>query len=48
MSSSDRNAPTVENNQGEVAQEMKVNSGGFFMHTKNLGFGEGDLDEETG
>ena len=38
----------MENNQGEAAQEMKINSEGFFMHTKNLEFGEGDLEEETG
>ena len=43
-----RKVPTTENNQGEVAREMEMNSEGIFMHTKNLEFGKEDLEEETG
>ena len=40
--------PTMENNQGEAAQEMKMNSEGFFTYTKNPEFGKEDFEEETG
>ena len=43
-----RKVPTMENNQGEAAQEMKMNSEGFFMYTKNPEFGKEDFKEETG
>lgn len=37
---------TIENNQGEVALEMKINSERFFMHTQRLEspeFSKGDM-----
>lgn len=43
ISDSGRHVQTMENNQGEVALEMKINSGGFFMHLKSLEFGKGDV-----
>lgn len=37
-----KNMPTMGNHQGEVALEMKINSEGFFMHTKYPEFSKGD------
>lgn len=46
ISDSGRNVQTTENNQGEVAWEMKINLEGFFMHTQSLEsleFRKGDM-----
>lgn len=40
---SGRNMQTVENNQSEVAMEMKINSEGFFTHMKSLELSKGDM-----
>lgn len=43
ISDSGRSVPTLENNQGEAALEMEINSEGFFMHTRSLEFSKGDV-----
>lgn len=43
ISNSGRNMQLLETNQGEVALEMKINSEGFFMHTRSLEFSKGDV-----